>query len=771
MKANFPSVAVFAGSLALALPSAFAAQPGRPPVLAVGDSVFTTRSTSVWVNPPTRGTFAGTQAPGSTGRIVAGPIRTADMRWWRVDFATDADGWASQRDLAKVGGEAASVPAPESTPEDGAATGPLAVTFTGAPPDGATVSTPRITIRGRVTHDVFASGRIVATLNGKRLVLDPTGRFEARVPLTPGANTLTLTATTPNPRQQTTEITSYLDGSVVYGSDAARAAALRAFTGGRLKTSAGDLLPFNTEGLDNANDAHVVPDSELFLAGDRRANENIELTSIQTLFLREHNQLADALAAARPDLTDEQLYQRARRLVIAEIQAITYNEFLPALLGPHALRPYAGFNPDVNAGIATEFSTAAYRIGHTLVNDDIDFLDNDGEEIRDGLPLAEAFFNPAPVEESGPDPILKYLATDDAQEVDPQLVDGLRNFLFGPPGAGGLDLASMNIQRGRDHGLPDYNTVRVAYGLPAVTTFAQISRDAILQAKLTSLYGTVDTIDLWVGGLAEDHVPGSSVGPTFRAIIARQFERTRDGDPNWFERTFHGPTLIALRATRLSDVIRRNTTITKLQDNVFFYDPDTTLAGLTDKAGSLPPVLVGGPAPDGPAPTVDGSGNNPRHPAWGAAGGDLLRIAPAAYADGISDPAGTDRPSPRLVSNAVCTHTTTLSNDRNMSSWVYGWGQFIDHDLDLTNTGDTPFDIAVPAGDPSFDPTNTGTATIPLSRSLYDATTGTATPAVAEKTREITYTPAASRNEAAPPKATHRHHKHPRKAARNRFTF
>jgi hypothetical protein len=380
---------------------------------------------------------------------------------------------------------------------------------------------------------------------------------------------------TDNPRQQPNQITAFLDGSVVYGSDATRAAALRTFVGGMLKTSDGNLLPFNTDGLPNANDAHLVPDDQLFLAGDVRANENIELIAIQTLFVREHNRLAAQFAAAHPSWTDEQLYQAAREMVWAEIEVITYREFLPALLGPGALKPYAGYNPAVNPGIATEFSTGAYRVGHSLLNGDIKFMDNDGNEIQPALQLRDAFFNPVPVEQAGIDPILKYLASDNAQEVDTKVVDDVRNFLFGPPGSGGFDLASLNIQRGRDHGLADYNTVRQAYGLPPVTDFDQITSDPALQDQLRSLYGDVNNIDLWVGGLAEDHVAGSSLGPTFRTIIADQFERTRDGDSFWYQHVFSGSQLKALEQVRLSDIIRWNTTITNVQDNVFYFTAGT----------------------------------------------------------------------------------------------------------------------------------------------------------------------------------------------------
>jgi peroxidase len=151
------------------------------------------------------------------------------------------------------------------------------------------------------------------------------------------------------------------------------------------------------------------------------------------------------------------------------------------------------------------------------------------------------------------------------------LIGSLRNFLFGPPGAGGLDLASLNIQRGRDHGLADYNAARKAYGLPEVKNFSEITKNTELQKKLKDLYGNVNNIDLWVGGLSEDHVVGSSVGPTFRKIIADQFERLRDGDRYWYQRVFSGDALAQIENTKLSDVIKRNTWITKLQDNVFFF--------------------------------------------------------------------------------------------------------------------------------------------------------------------------------------------------------
>jgi peroxidase len=400
-------------------------------------------------------------------------------------------------------------------------------------------------------------------------VFDPQGTGTAIIPLSRSGYDPASGTSTENPRQQVNLVTSWIDGSMVYGSDAATAASLRTFVGGAMKTSEGNFLPTDAGGN--------------FLAGDVRVNENVELTSLQTLFVREHNRLAGNIAAATPTLTDEQVYQKARALVIAELQAVTYNEWLPALLGKGALAPYRGYNASVNPGIANEFATAAFRL-HTTINDDVEFFDNNGRPITfdyvnavgetvtvdGGVSLVEAFFNPSLLKQSGVDGVLKYAASTHMEELDTQVVDSLRNFLFTLPG-GGLDLAALNIQRGRDHGLADYNSVRAAYGLPRVTSFDQITSDPELQAKLESTYGSVDNIDMWIGGLAEDHVRGGSVGPLVQRVLADQFQRLRDGDRFWYQQVFSGPQLAELERTSLSDIIERNTGVKGLQDNVFFF--------------------------------------------------------------------------------------------------------------------------------------------------------------------------------------------------------
>ena len=360
-----------------------------------------------------------------------------------------------------------------------------------------------------------------------------------------------------NPREQINTITAFIDGSQVYGSDSYRAAALRTFSGGKLKTSDGNMLPFNVDGLPNGGG----PSPSLYVAGDIRVNEQIGLTAIHTLFLREHNRLADEISSNHPEMSDEEIYQTARKIVGAQLQVITYNEFLPMILGYGAIPQYNGYHPEVNPGISNEFAGASFRFGHSMLSPNLLRITNSGEMVL--VQLRNSFFNPAlVVQDDGIDSLLRGLVEQRAQEIDTMVVDDVRNFLFGPPGSGGFDLASLNIQRGRDHGLPDYNTVRTAYGLAPVSSFAQISSDPAIQDKLESAYGNVNDIDLWVGGLAEDNAPEALVGKTVKAVLSDQFTRVRDGDRFWYENDpfflQNNDLMYEIKTTTLSEIIKRN---------------------------------------------------------------------------------------------------------------------------------------------------------------------------------------------------------------------
>ncbi|MCJ2082283.1 peroxidase family protein [Methylobacterium sp. J-090] len=353
-------------------------------------------------------------------------------------------------------------------------------------------------------------------------------------------------------------VTGWLDASMVYGSDAATAAHLR-LPDGHLATSAGDNLP-------------IVKGA--FLAGDGRAAENPSLTALQTLFLREHNLQVDQLHAAHPDLGGDALYHQARAIVTAEIQHITYDEFLPHLLGAHAIAPYEGYDAEVDPRISVEFAGAAYRFGHSIVSAETERVDETGNLVGPGLKLRDTFgLTPAAfAAASGADGFLRHLGDDASQTMDVRIVEDLRNFLNDPPVV--LDLASINIQRGRDLGLGTLNETREELGFAPYKDFSEITDDQATVAAMREAFGSVEAVDLWTGGLAEGHAPHSLLGPTFSAIVGSQFDRLRDGDRLWYENDqFDRQTLNDIRQTTLSDIITRNTDTRHIQDDAFtFYD-------------------------------------------------------------------------------------------------------------------------------------------------------------------------------------------------------
>jgi len=399
---------------------------------------------------------------------------------------------------------------------------------------------------------------------------------------------------TANPRQQVNSLTSFIDGSQVYGETATLASSLREKRGGRMLDGGINMLP------------RLTNTSDLFLTGDIRGNENPELCSLQILFVREHNRVAAQIAAANPTFSDEELYQRARRYVISLLQKVTYSEFLPAVLGSANLRPYAGYRSSVNPSISNEFATAAFRLGHSMLGSDLQFLDDNGNVVFPEMSLRDAFFNSGVLRTTGLEPVLKYLASDRGQEIDAKLVDDVRSFLFTNTGDGGHDLAALNIQRSRDHGLASYAEARVAFGLSPVTAFSQITSDLAVQNALKAAYVTVDKVELWVGGLAEQQLRGSSVGPLFAAILKDQFSRLRDGDRFWYQNPGVLPQAQAseIENTLMSHIIKRNTKLVNLQPQVFFFE--TSVSGVAFKDVNGDGVLaVPAPAPAPPAPAPE----------------------------------------------------------------------------------------------------------------------------------------------------------------------
>ena len=402
-------------------------------------------------------------------------------------------------------------------------------------------------------------------------------------------------------RQQLNMITSFIDGSNVYGSDSKRATWLRTMKNGKMKTSGGNLLPYNTRtgelsGAIDLNAPEMANDSDhhvkTFVAGDDRAAENPVLTSLHTLFVREHNRICDSLIRLGMR-NDEQMYQAARKIVGAEIEAITYQEFLPAL--GITLQPYAGYKDNVRPDIMNSFATASYRLGHTMVSDDVLLRDNNCGEVGPGeFDLVEAFWNPQLVATYGIDVFIKGASSHDQYETDTRINNVLRNFLFvsaSSPVRFGIDLGSLNIQRGRDHGLPDYNTARTFYTGRAARKFSDITSVDSLADSLQTLYTSVNNVDLWIGILAEDHLPGKSVGRTLNAMLKSQFENLRDGDFYFYLNDPYLPNAIRdqVKRTKFSDIIKRNTGLSNIAVNAFLTDscdeaPEVTTKAITVEA-------------------------------------------------------------------------------------------------------------------------------------------------------------------------------------------
>lgn len=393
------------------------------------------------------------------------------------------------------------------------------------------------------------------------------------------------TGTSPaNPREFPNAISSFIDGSGVYGSTQARADWLRTFENGRLRMSSGQLLPYNT--VTGELGSPIDPNAPVmamanpnitkwFVAGDVRANENALLTAMHTLFVREHNRLCEVIKTENPSWNDEQIYQRARKIVGAEIEAIVYEEWLPTM-GVN-LGAYTGYDPVMEPGIMNVFSVAAYRYGHSVINSKIIRMNNAGEIIPQGnILLRDAFFNPNVIPEGGGiDPLLIGMGTQVEQDFDTKMIHDLRNFLFGFPGQGGMDLAAINIQRGRERGLVDYNSIRQVFGLPKLTSFDQISDDEWFNQTFQNVYGFIDDIDPWTGLLSESHMSNALFGETVMAIMKRQFNILRNGDRYYYENdpAFTADEINTIKQTRLKDIIMRNTGVNTMQENVFLMEP------------------------------------------------------------------------------------------------------------------------------------------------------------------------------------------------------
>ncbi|CAL9683473.1 unnamed protein product [Knipowitschia caucasica] len=398
-------------------------------------------------------------------------------------------------------------------------------------------------------------------------------------------------------REQMNALTAFLDLGQVYGSEEKLALFLRDTEneGGLMRVNTEfrdngrELLPFTglemnmcatRKRITNDTNAKEVP---CFIAGDVRVDENIALTPLHTLFLREHNRVARALKRINPQWDNETLYQESRKILGAYTQIFVFRDYLPHIVGPDAMHRllgrYPGYNPRVDPSVSNVFATAVYRFAHLAIQPMLTRLDANYREHPQfpSVSLSQSFFAPwRIVFEGGVDPLIRGLISRPAKlnTQDHMMVDALRERLFQFVRQLALDLGSLNMQRGRDHGLPGYNAWRRFCGLSAPRNqaeLAQVMNNTELAQKLLDLYGTPENIDVWLGGVSEPFVRGGRVGPLFACLIANQFKDIRQGDRFWYENpgVFTKRQRLALSRVTLSRVICDNTGITTVPQDVF----------------------------------------------------------------------------------------------------------------------------------------------------------------------------------------------------------
>ncbi|EEC16694.1 peroxidase, putative [Ixodes scapularis] len=380
------------------------------------------------------------------------------------------------------------------------------------------------------------------------------------------------------PREQTNQLTSFIDASNVYGSRPKQAVHLRNLTSdlgllrvGPRMPSGKFLLPFNDG---QPNDCKRNSEVKGYSPLPHFDNQAVK---VFTLYGYKHPSCAFP-SFASPLLVS----QETRKIVGAQMQHITYSHWLPKILGPvgmAAMGPYRGYNPETNPSIVNVFATAALRFGHFLINPVLLRLDERFQPVPEGpVPLRRAFFAPhLLLREGGIDPLMRglFVASAKLRKADQLLNSELTDHLFEPALVVAQDLASFNIQRGRDHGLPGYNRWRQFCNLTKASNFHDLRHEITsddLREKLERLYKTPDNIDTWVGAISEEPVPGSKVGPTLLCLLSGQFARVRDGDRLWYENkgSFTKDQLNELRRASLARVLCDNgDNITRVTEDVF----------------------------------------------------------------------------------------------------------------------------------------------------------------------------------------------------------
>ncbi|MCZ8334987.1 MAG: hypothetical protein O9328_12050, partial [Rhodobacteraceae bacterium] len=406
-----------------------------------------------------------------------------------------------------------------------------------------------------------------------------------------------------------------------------------------------------------------------YIAGDGRANENIGLTTVHHVFHSEHNRQVELMKSilindakailletgdvvAATAFLNEWLatpFDTAADLAAATIESLAWNgarmfqsaKFVTEMQYQHLVfeefarkvQPFVNifvqYDGVLDPAIVSEFAHTVYRFGHSMLNETVDRYDANFNAQH--IDLISAFLNPVEFANSGVDAdaaagaIVRGMTRQQGNEIDEFVTEALRNNLVGLP----LDLAAINIARGRETGIPSLNEARAqffagssdsqikpytswfdfamnlkhpvsiinfiaSYGTHQSIVDAQTveeKREAACKLvfadptspsdRLDFLHGTgayaggdlggLNNVDFWVGGLAEKKmVFGGMLGSTFNFVFEVQLEALQDADRFYYLTRLANLNLTAqMENNKFSDIIHRNTDATHLPGDVF----------------------------------------------------------------------------------------------------------------------------------------------------------------------------------------------------------
>ncbi|XP_027424522.2 dual oxidase 2 [Zalophus californianus] len=399
-----------------------------------------------------------------------------------------------------------------------------------------------------------------------------------------------------NPRDLTNEVTGWLDGSAIYGSSHSWSDALRSFSGGELASGPDPAFPRNAQSpllMWTAPDPATGQRGPrgLYAFGAERGNRDPFLQALGLLWFRYHNLCAQRLAREHPQWGDEELFQHARKRVIATYQNIVLYEWLPSFLQKTPPK-YAGYNPFLDPSISPEFLVASEQFFSTMVPPGVymrnaschfQMVLNEGFGSSPALRVCNSYWrreNATVNSAQAVDQLLLGMASQIAELEDRTVVEDLRDYWPGPGKFSRTDYVASSIQRGRDMGLPSYTQALMALGLDTPRNWSHINphvEPQVLEATAALYNQDLSRLELLPGGLLESH---GDPGPLFSTIVLNQFVRLRDGDRYWFENTRNGlfskKEIAEIRNTTLWDVLVAviNVDPSALQPNVFIWHAD-----------------------------------------------------------------------------------------------------------------------------------------------------------------------------------------------------